>query len=968
MKNLKHISLFAIFLLQVVGVINMNAASASITETTNGNGKTWVLTNDVVSFEIEYTQNGGVKLKQFYNKEAAINYVGDKSLLFDYTGQYISTLKNVAPKNFHYKATDADWIYKAHNVENIVISKSLNNSVLGKKLALTIEKENISIRLEFELFDGRSGLRYQTFIKNKSKQAKLMIERSDVISLDLPNKPHNMHYVTNSRWLSTSGNMEEASLTNKANDVAKCLINLYDSNDGWYIAPETNWKTQYGPEEPKKQETPSYYYELRPFAATSAWATGSTEQVKVYTCQESLQLVLFPEEEFEYIAVNITAFKGDIADGKMAVEEHFRKRFRFHDTTTSLMINDWDWFNQGLRTEEYFTTVVFPKAQRAGYDILLIDDGWNNSNSDGKWITDNDYSRDPIISNAPGIPDMKRLADKTKEAGFKLGLWYSNSGGGHNKGRDLADPEVLLAKKGMLETMIEEYDLKHQAVDLTQYWQNLDETTYSHPSDNVYRKNVLTRNMMNDVVDENPDYEIKVTSELDLYPNPGDRMTELLHLPNNGWMTITGTNKPIDGLGIHFGHLPLNAIYLGTGGDPTEKADELYAILSGRDVKAHKLPTNWSENGIELFGKLNKWRKGDRVKALTDNLVRPVFLGQGWNNADASKWEMEVAPYIWMYTDEDKSSALVIATAGGRSNLTPPTDYPLRWLDDSKTYLVQDVTLDDTRVFTYAFKGKYSGSLLNTDGLNVNLYENTSPAKAYWIHEYKDVEKQVIFADQEVKTYTESLNGKVLTINATGEPNASGVIVVYGRTEDDAMTCSVTFDANGNGKITVMDIVNNDVAYPGDSNEPIRLEFEDFHTTLEKSNANIQANSFNNGNPDPENGRSSVMIMTTLNDYVIYNMSIPFAGKYEVTIDYKVSQTNRGEAQFYYVDSQGVQTKLGGVQNQSTTGNEVMRTIDVGTIDVKAGGPIKIKMELAGYGLSGGGKYIGGNYIKFTKQ
>lgn len=963
MKKSQFISIFIVILLFTIGITNSAGANASIKET----GKSWKLENDVILFELDYSDVGGVKLKQFYNKEAGVNYIGNNSLLFDYEGQYISINKNTAPTTFRYKATDADWTYKSHRIDNILMSTALNHIVLGKKLTLSIEKEGIEVRLEFEIFDGRSGLRYQSFIKNKNIQAKLMIERSDVISLDLPNNPHNIHYVTNSRWLSTNGNIEEASLKNNANDVPKCLITLYNNNEGWYIAPEVNWKTQYGPEISEKQETPGYYYQLRPFAITTAWATGTPNLVKVSTCPEAFQLVLFPGEEFEYIAVNMTVFKGDIVNGKMAVEEHFRKRFRFHDTTTSLMINDWDWFNQGLRTEDYFINIVYPKAKKAGYDIILIDDGWNNATADGKWITDYNYSRDPIVSNAPGIPDLKRLAEKTKEEGFKLGLWYSNSGGGHNKGRDLADPHVIINKKVMLQTMINEYDLKHQAVDLTQYWQNLDETTYSHPSDNVYRKNVLSRKMMNEVIDENPDYEIKVTSELDLYPNPDDRMTELIHLPNNGWMTITGTNKPIDGIGIHFGHLPLNAIYLGSGGDPVAKTDELYAVLSGRDVKAHNLPTNWSEAGIDLFGMLNKWRKGERVKTLTDQLIQPVFLGKGWDSSDASQWEREVAPYIWMYTNEDKSSAFVIATGGGRSILTPPTNYPLRWLDKSKIYLVQDVTLDDTKVFTYAFKGKYSGNELNTIGLNVNLYENTSPAKAYWIQEYKDVEKQVIFADQAVKTYIETQEGSKLIVNAIGEPNTIGTIVVYGKTENDAMTCQLSFDNEGKAKVEIITITNNNVPYPGDSGTPILLELEDFHTTLEKSNAAISVNKFDNG-LGATSGYSSVMIMTAINDYVVYNLYIPFAGKYSVELNYKLSKTNRGEAQFYYINSDGTETTLGSVINESTSSNEELKTSYLGVINVNKAGALKIKMKLVGGGLSGYGKYIGANYIKFTKQ
>lgn len=88
---------------------------------------------------------------------------------------------------------------------------------------------------------------------------------------------------------------------------------------------------------------------------------------------------------------------------------------------------------------------------------------------------------------------MADFAEKVRAGGLRLGLWYSNSGGGHNNGNDLADPEVLAAKKLKIESMISNYGHTHQAVDLTQYWQNLNETEYSHPSDNVYRKNVLTQ-------------------------------------------------------------------------------------------------------------------------------------------------------------------------------------------------------------------------------------------------------------------------------------------------------------------------------------------------------------------------------------------------------------------------------------------------------------------------------------------
>ena len=928
--------------------------------------KTWTLENDIMRVIVSYEKGKGITLQELYSKETNIKLNGNDCSLFRYKGQYLSCLPSYSSKSFYYTADDKDWKIEGSKIDDIIMSSALPDKKLGKILQIKIEKDRMQVELRFEIYNGHAGLRYQTFIKNMSDTHKLVIEKADVISLDMENRPHNIHYVTNSKWESTTGNINEASMTNNANDVPKCLINLYDENYGWYIAPETNWKTQYGPETFGKQETPSYYYQLRPYASVSAWASESPDQVKVYTCPESFQLVLFPKEEFEYIAVNISVFQGDIVNGKMAVEEHLRKRFHYHNTTTTMMINDWEWFRNGYRTEDYFKNTVFPLAQKAGYDMILIDDGWNNSTTDGKWITDNSTSRDPIESNTPGIPNMATFAKEVTDAGFRLGLWYSNSGGGHNKGNDLADPIIIRQKKEKIEKMIQDYTLTHQAVDLTQYWQNLDINEYSHPSDNVYRKAVLSRNMMNEIVDQHPDFEFKVTSELDLYPNPADRMTELIHLPNNGWMTITGNNKQVDALGIYFGHLPLNAMYLGSGGDPVGKTDELYATLCGRNVKAYKFPTEWKENDIALIGKLNRWRKNPRLICITDEIIRPVYLGENWDKANASEWKASTGPYIWMYRNENSTEALLFATNGGRSMTEEPKNYPLRWLDPDKTYIVEDVTLDDTGIFTYAYKGRFTGEQLNKEGLEINLYENTSPAKAFLIKEVDNSGMQIVFADENVLSFTSTKNNGNMTVTAKGEPNTTGTIIVYGNST--TMSCLLTFDSSGNAQLSIDKIINNDVPYPGDSNKPIRLEFEDYHDKLEKSNENIKVNRFDNGNPDSEHGYSSVMIMTEVGDYVVYNMSIPFAGNYNISLNYKLSQTNRGSAQFYYVKEDGTEVALGQPVNQSTSGSERMVTTDLGTYKIEKAGKLRIKMKLVDGGISGSGKYIGGNYIIFTKQ
>ena len=104
--------------------------------------------------------------------------------------------------------------------------------------------------------------------------------------------------------------MEEAPLDNKGKRVAKVLLNRYEDGTGWYLAPEVNWRTQYGPEVPSSASD----YMHRSFAGATAWSSSASDYVQVITHPESFQLVLFPQEKFEYIAVNLTLFKMCIRD------------------------------------------------------------------------------------------------------------------------------------------------------------------------------------------------------------------------------------------------------------------------------------------------------------------------------------------------------------------------------------------------------------------------------------------------------------------------------------------------------------------------------------------------------------------------------------------------------------------------------------------------------------------------------
>lgn len=926
-------------------------------------GNEWILENDVLSLKLSYQQGNGISLTELYSKTAETALTRTGSLLFTYSGRLIARTQEYPTSAFTYKASDAQWVMSGSEVTDIFLYESADSLHLGKQLDVVLSRDVIQVKLRFQVFDGRAGVYYQTFLKNLTTSHDIIVENSEVIRLDFPNQSHNLHYFEEGAWKSTQGGIEEPATGNRGKNVARCFICLYNQGYGWYLAPETNWKTQYGPEVSGSRDSPSYEYMHRPVAVGTAWSTTNRRYVVVKTCQESLQLTLRPGEEFAYIGVNLTSFSGDIVDGKMAVEEHLRKRFRYHNTSTSFMINDWDWFTTGNRKVSYFTNTVFPLAKQAGYDMLLIDDGWNNSSPDGKGLDNSGLSRDPIVSNTPGIPDMTTFAQLVKNAGLRLGLWYSNSGGNHNGGNDLADPAVIEAKKEKIETMIEQYELSHQAVDLTQYWQNLDATEYSMPGDNVYRKLVRSRDMMNEIVREHPEYEVKVTSEVDIYPTQGDRNTELLHLVNNGWLTITGIDKSIDAVGAHFGHLPLSAIYV--GGEPTTQAELLYTYLCARNIKSKSFPTNWDRNGVIRLGQLNAWRHSPRIKALTDGIMRPVCCGEGFASADASQWKPERGPYIWMYTSEPKDCAMVIATNGGRSLFNAETVlYPLRWLDETKQYAVEDVTLDDSGIFTYAFVGSFSGEELNHQGLPVNLTQNSSPAKAFWIQACDDTPLQVLFADNVVDTYSQTfLPDGTLHIEGEGLAGNEATFIIFDAQADDAMRLPVVVDEDGLIQADVSEVVNNDVPYPGLDISSLRFDPEDYHDLVELSNSQITLGSFFNGNPDSEGGYSSVATMKAIGDYVTYSFPMPLSGTFNFKLNYKLSKSSRGIARFSIVRADGTELTIGSDINESTTGTEKMVTANLGDYPVEAGS-LKLRMRLVG----GTGKLIGFNYLLLTRK
>jgi hypothetical protein len=859
------------------GIQTAEAANSMVTRS----GDVWTLENDVMKSIVSFA-SGSIQMTSYYNKEAGKEYLtgSGSQYLFYY---------NYGGSDLY--ANDGGWTLGTATITDI--TKFGTN--WGKQLIIPVTRtspQNVTINLKFEIYNGKSGMKYSNSIKNNAASDKT-ITNSDIISLNLPNDAHTLYYVPNMAWYSTSGSL--------APNAGRNAITVYNAGDGWGLQPEMNWKTEGAPNR-------------LPFASINAWSGISN--VKVSTNTEALQLVLFPNEEFEYISVNMTVFKGDITDGKMAVEEHFRKRFKYHDVTSLFTTNDWDYISQ--RTDAFFRNTVVPKAAQAGLDMVMIDDFWNTT-------------RDTTIAKTSFTSNLASLTDYIIAQGLRFGLWFSMTGDNHDLGRDLADPANIEFKRSQVEdTMIPQYHLSHQMIDLTEFWPNTAATTTSHPSDSVYRKNVLVRNYMNDLVSRHPDFIGKLTSEVDIYPTQGDRNNGLLHISDNGFLSANGGVGTSMKIGMDsFGYLPMNSVYY--GGNPSGKVEDYYSYMLARVIKFNTDPSGWSAAGMDSLKKFNDWRKNPRIKALTEQTTRPLYAGPDFDTSGS---------YAWMYAAEDKSKALVIATAAGVTAAATDVTLNLRWLDSSKTYLVEDITMDDNGTSSYSYKGRFTGSQLKSPGLSINLAENTSKGKAFWIQEDNSAAMQVLYADEKISSFTPTVGTSSLTVNVIGTANSTGKLVVFDRTANKTITSSVTIGAGGTGSVTI--------------NSGILLEAESLTAAVSSGAA-----AANGADTAASNGSLSYGNLNAVGDWVQYTANVPSPGTYNVKVQVK-KHPSRGTAQLY-IDGVAQGSPID--EYQSVQGYV---EVDLGNLTFASSGNKSFKFQITGKNVSSTSYIVATDYIRLT--
>lgn len=739
----------------------------------------WTLENSVLKAVVTF-QDGSIDMTSFYNKAADTEYL---------TGSGPRTLFSYGFDNGSIAAADdGKWSLEDSNVTEI----DLYDRSWGEQLEVTLtctDPVDLQVKLVFEIYDGNAGLRYQSFIQNNTS-SNLTVTKSDVLELNLKNNPHTAYYLPNMVWASTKG-----ALSNARN----CVMD-YDTGDGWCMVPELNWKTNGSSD----NTYPA-------FGGVYAWANGE-QSVRFSSNPSSLQLVLFPNEEMPYLAVNLTVFQGDEMDGRASVEDHFMLRYKYWDPTTQVSINDWEWYSSGKRKDSYYRTTVVDKVLKGGIDRVNVDDDWNTDKN----------STTPVSSFTSDLPS---LSSYLVSKGIQIGYWFSPSGqigsaggpgaggppaGGPGAGgppagggasssdppacaTDLADWSQVETKIDQMEnTLIQQYNCNWTQIDLEQLAQNKGTTSYSHASDSVYRKAVNLAKYENYFTHKYPSFAMRITNELDMglrgdSTNGDTRNCGLIDLADNGMVSALGnySDGDIDIATNSFGFFPMRSVFFYFGSNVWHKSTEwLYQFLASRESVLYRVPDQMDDETLALMNTFNTWRKNARIKEVLNSSYRPLES----NSSNA-----------WMFVTQDKSKAIVVATDAYKTTTSEFTT-KLRWLDSDKTYFVQDITLNDNGEFTNSLVERATGAELKSKGLTVDYKTNTSNGKAYWIQEDNGSNLQVVYADSNVTSYTENMENGALTVTVTGgTANATAKIAVYDSNskKEKVMDCTLSDDGTG---------------------------------------------------------------------------------------------------------------------------------------------------------------------------
>ena len=305
--------------------------------------------------------------------------------------------------------------------------------------------------------------------------------------------------------------------------------------------------------------------------------------------------------------------------------EHLRRRFKFHDPSHVLSVNDYRWPQKW--NDAACRNIVIPKVAAAGFDSVHFDAEW--------------YTEDGTDA-ANHWTDMASLCAAIVARGMTPGHWFPLQGKGGScglcwydgHGRDAADPANIDFKlKQTEDVLIGKYHSAWGQLDCGLLWRTDKPTAYSHPGDSVYRKLLGMRRYINAVTHKHPDYLMHVTCEID---NPAltwcAQNEGLAHLGDNaviGSFKRTETDDDVRDLFASFGLFPLEG-ELSTWGEDQNIADAwrdsplwYYQFLLARHTSVYSWPGDWWAESIAHLRIFNDWRKNPRIKRVLNELRAP---------------------------------------------------------------------------------------------------------------------------------------------------------------------------------------------------------------------------------------------------------------------------------------------------------------------------------------------------------
>lgn len=192
---------------------------------------------------------------------------------------------------------------------------------------------------------------------------------------------------------------------------------------------------------------------------------------------------------------------------------------------------------------------------------------------------------------------------------------------------------------------------------------------------------------------------------------------------------------------------------------------------------------------------------------------------------------------------------------------------------------------------------------------------------------------QVVYADEQIASFTTSAGSSSITVNVTGTANSTGQIVVFDRTAYKAFVSQVSIGAGGTGSATI--------------DSGIKFEAESLVTSVSTGDNHVIGT-----DTAASNGSLDYANLNAVGDWVDYTVNVPSAGTYNVKVQVK-KHPDRGTAQLYIDGSPQ------GVPIDEYASSQGYTELDLGQIAFTSAGSKTFRFQITGKHASSGCLYAG---------